>query len=1049
MQCPRCQTGAAEGSKFCAECGLNLQERCPTCGAAVAPGTGPCAACSPVKVAAAALAQVRKVAERRQMTVMFYDMVGSTSLADRCDPEDFSEAMDRFHAAARTAVEEYGGFVGSRSGDGAIVYFGYPSAHEDAAERAVRAGLSLAATVGELEMPGGAPTRVRIGIATGQGVVTDTGDGQLGNEVVGSVAHLGARLQASAQPGRVVIAQSTRRLIGELFHLEDMGSIEVRGFDEPVQAWSVLKAASADRFAALRATRAAPLIGRTAELDRLHAAWRDTRNGTPRAVLLSGEPGVGKSRIAADFLAEIATPRLIRVKLFFAPHSQNTPLKASIDNLRRHRPPPGGRFIDALPAGTSEEEALLLARLAGIPAGSSPTIDRMAPAQILDRTIDALIRQSALAAADRPACILIEDAHWADPTSLVMIERGIRDHSFGPALLVLTARPEFQPGWLREAGVEAIALAPLDAAGGASLIDHIAGATLSPGMRAAILQRGDGVPLFLEELTRAVIEARRDAANDETSAAEMDLPSTLQDSLLARLDRLGGAKLVAQAGAAIGREFTRALVASVLDQPAAALAPAIERLTASGLVTAQQNGDGEILQFKHMLVQETAYGTLLRADRRRLNERLLEALEGPFAGTPAAEPERMAQYASEAGQRERAAGFWLKAGVQALLQSAMPEAIGRLRRGLAAVSELPHGPARWQPELELELALGKALIATQGYAAASTGATYMRAKALSDALPGRPHFVSAIYGLWIHDFICGRLSGAAARVEELLALAENQGDRLWTMIGHRARGVLAYPQGDFVASLANLERALELYEPERRAEYARILVDDARVVTRVYASWLLAHLGRVEEAEEACESALRDARTLDHPLSLAHALNGCLLVRCWLGRFDDFETVYAELVALTRANGIVFFNSTADIEYARYLSCTGRTREACAGFERAIRAYRATESVIYLTTFMTWHADALQLDGRIAEAEALIAEVQALERDTGMRNDSANTLRVLGDIRRAQRDLEAAREAYAAAHATAAAQEAPLFLVPAAARLAELGEPRRARVALA
>lgn len=1042
MQCPRCQTFATEGSKFCAECGLKLPAGCPVCGAAAEPGSATCAACAPANIAAAALAQVRKVAERRQMTVLFYDMVGSTALADRCDPEDFSEAIDRFHAAARVAVEEYGGFVGAKAGDGAIVYFGYPSAHEDAAERAVRAGLGLAEVVAGIELPDGTAPRVRVGIATGQGVVTDTAEG-LGNEVVGSVAHLAARLQSAAPAGGVLIAQSTRRLVGELFKLEDMGCLEVRGFDEPVQAWRVLAAASADRFAALRATRAAPLIGREEELARLRAAWDESRSGDPRAVLLIGEPGVGKSRIAADFLAGIDVPQLLRVKLFFAPHSQNTPLKASIENLRRHRPPPGGRFVDALAPGTSEEEGLLLARLAGVPAASSPAIDRMAPAQVLDRTIDALIRQSALAAAGRPACILIEDVHWADPTSLVMIERGLRDRSFGPALVILTSRPEFQPGWLREAGVETIALAPLGAPDGAALVEHIAGTTLSPRVRAAILQRGDGVPLFLEELTRAVVEARRDAANDESTGAEIDLPTTLQDSLLARLDRLGAAKLVAQAGAVIGREFSRALVASVLDQPVAALEPALDRLAASGLVAAQRSAEGEVFQFKHVLVQETAYGTLLRADRRRLNGRLLAALEGPYAGTAAAEPERMAQYAAEAGERETAAGYWLKAGVQALLQSAMPEAIGRLRRGLAAVSELPHGPARWRPELELELALGKALIATQGYAAASTGATYMRAKALCDALPGRPHFVSVVYGLWIHDFICGRLAGAAARVEELLGLAAEQDDRLWTMIGHRARGVLAYPQGDFVASLASLERALELYEPERRAEYARILVDDARVVTRVYASWLLAHLGRPGEARAACAAAVADARALDHPLSLAHALNGQLLVSCWLGEFDEFEAVHAELIELTRANGIVFFTSTADIEYARYLTCIGRYRDACAGFERAIRAYRATESVIYLTTFMTWHADALRLDGRIAEAAGVIGEVQALERETGMRNETANTLRVLGDIRRAEGDIEAARDAYAAACRLAEAQSSPLFLAPAEARLADLAPPRR------
>ena len=713
------------------------------------------------------------------MTILFYDLVGSTALATRCDPEDFSEAMETFHGQVGAAIKSLGGHVGARVGDGAVVYFGYPDAQEDAAERAVLAGLRAVEVGGEVMLPDGEKARVRIGIATGQGVVNRLEHEGAGNEVVGSVGNLAARLQAAAEPGSVVIADATRRLLRQGFELVDLGGVEAKGFAAPVQAWRVVGRLDGERQDGSGETT---MVGRTAEIDQIAAALEDAMSGRGRVVVLTSDAGMGKSRIIGEVARRAGAEGVIRMGVNCSAQMQEAPFGPFIQQMRRANRIDGE--ADGAPAtlrglapGTDPDDAALLSTLFGFPATESPQVQALTPAQRRDRRIEALIVQLELFTKLAPVLLIVKDAQWSDATSRQVLDRAVHAGRLGRTLILVTARPGFRPSWLAETHVEEIALAPLSPGEAEALIFLIAGShALSPSVRRAIIDRADGVPLFLEEITRSALEIAAGAGADPSG--ELVLPMTLQDSLLARLDRLGPAKAVAQIAAAIGRRFTRGLLES-LDEPGSetlhpvALSAALRRLIASGLIAQERStppteggafggSRTDTYVFKHALFQETAYGTLLRVDRRRLNARLLEIIEKGYPAIVAAEPDRLAHYAAEAGAMEAAGGYWLKAGVQAMSQWAMPEAASRLRRGLASVSQLPQGPARWRLELGLELSLGRSQIATVGYALPETGATFMRAKDLCEAIGSKVELLAVLHGLWIHNLLSGRLQVRAS-----------------------------------------------------------------------------------------------------------------------------------------------------------------------------------------------------------------------------------------------------------------------------------------------
>src|SRR6202790_2645292 len=530
--------------------------------------------------------QPQNAAERRQLTVMFVDLVGSTALSARLDPEDMREIIGAYHRSCAEQITKAGGFVAKYMGDGVLAYFGYPQAHEHDAERAVLAGLALAEAVPKLKTAAGTPLQVRVGIATGLVVVGDLiGSGEAQERgVVGDTPNLGARLQALAEPNMVVIADSTRRLLGNLFELRDLGARDLKGIAGPARAWAALRASSVEsRFEALHSTNLTALVGREEELDLLLRRWSKAKSGEGQVALISGEAGIGKSRLTAALLERLAGEPHTRVRLFFSPQHTDSAFYPIIGQMERaaglaHDDKPQAKLdkLDAVlaPTATSIEDAALFAEMLSLPNdGRYPTLDSV-PEQRRQRTLEALTSQLAGVARQQPVLMIFEDAHWVDPTSLEVFGRIVDRIKTLQALLIVTSRPEFNAPWIGQSHVTSLTLNRLGEREAAAIIARLVGNEELPAdVMAEIVERTDGIPLFVEEMTKAVLEAESEGAARRTVAAvpspALAVPASLQASLMARLDRLGPAKELAQIGAAIGREFSHALLAAVVRKPEA------------------------------------------------------------------------------------------------------------------------------------------------------------------------------------------------------------------------------------------------------------------------------------------------------------------------------------------------------------------------------------------------------------------------------------------------------------------------------------------------
>ena len=683
-------------------------------------------------------------AERRQLTVMFCDLVGSTPLSTRFDPEDLREIVGAYHRCVADTVARVGGFVAKYMGDGVLIYFGYPEAHEDDAERAARAGLAVIDAVGGLTTP--EPLNVRIGIATGLVVVGDLIGAGAAQErgVVGETPNLAARLLALARPGKLVIADNTRRQIGALFDIEDLGLQALAGFGEPQQVWRVSgESGVLSRFEALR-SEATPLVGRDEELDLLLRRWQQAKAGEGRAVLISGEAGIGKSRLTAALSERIKDEPHTRVRYFCSPHHQDSALYPFIAQLehaagfaRDDTPEEKLARLKKLltPAAPGDDETALLAELLSLPNAAAEL--NLSPQRKREMLFEALLHQLEALSQDRPVLMVFEDAHWIDPTSHELLDLTVDRVRRLPVLLVITFRPEFQPPWGGRSHVTSLALNRLGERDGEALVHTLAGnAGLTAEIVAEIVERTDGVPLFVEELTKAVLEsaaqdARVTAVLRMASQAAQAVPATLHASLMARLDRLGpGPKETAQIGAVLGREFAYELIEPVAQRPERELQAALGQLSDAGLLFCRGVAPHASYLFKHALVQDAAYGALLRGRRQELHGRVAAALETHFAVLVERQPELLAHHLTAAGNTERAVGQWLKAGKHAAARLAYLEAIAHFERGLGLLHSLPETPLRNGREIELQLALGLCLLTARGAVAAKP--PYTRANELTE-----------------------------------------------------------------------------------------------------------------------------------------------------------------------------------------------------------------------------------------------------------------------------------------------------------------------------
>jgi class 3 adenylate cyclase len=659
-------------------------------------------------------------AERRHMTVLFCDLVASTELSARLDPEDLAVVIGDYHTSCAEVVGRWDGHIARYLGDGVLVYFGYPKAHEDDAERAVRAGLDLITAVNRMHTQDSTPLHARVGIATGLVMVGELlGTGTAQEEtVVGETPNLAARLQALAQPDSVVIAPRTRHLLGGLFELTDLGEHRLKGFADPIRAWSVVGEGKAEsRFEALHGTTLTPFVGREHELGMLLERWSWASEGDGQVVLLPGEPGIGKSRMVRALRERLADETYI-LSHYGSPYHQNSALHPVIACLQRvakldrsETPEQQLDKVEALVARTGDpaEVVPLVASLLSVPHETRHPRLTLSPQRQKQRLLEVLAEQIEALARERPVLAIFEDAQWIDPSTLEWLDLVIQRAQQIRMLVIVTFRPEFTPPWSTQAHATLLPLNRLGRRQGAAMVERVSGSrTLPAEIRDEIVARTDGVPLFLEELTKTVLESGVVTDTQQQPLPPLAIPATLHDSLMARLDRLAPVKEVAQIGAAIGREFAYPLLAAVAPVGERDLQLALQQLIDAELVFRRDTPPQATYSFKHALVQEAAYGSLLRSRRLQLHARIAAVLEQQDV---AAEPELLAHHYTHAGFSERAVDYWQQAGKRAAARSAMVEAAGHLGRALEVLATLPEAPSRWSKELELQTTLGRALIA--------------------------------------------------------------------------------------------------------------------------------------------------------------------------------------------------------------------------------------------------------------------------------------------------------------------------------------------------
>ncbi len=1000
------------GERDLANLGLSVGDRIRLRKAIAAlPAAAP--ACEPMRPRTPAVTP--EGAERRQLTVLFCDLVGSTALSLKLDPEELREVIRAYQDVCAAVIDRFSGHIARFLGDGILAYFGYPRAHEDDAEWALRAALELVEAVAKLRAPGGAALQVRIGVATGRVVVGDLiGQGAATEEtVVGATPHLAARLQTLAKPGEVVIAAATHELVGGFFTYADLGQHRLKGFDQPVQAWRVLAISGAQgRFEALHSRGLTPLVGREHELGLLLGLWQQAKQGEGQIVLVGGEAGIGKSRLAQAVRERLRTEPHTRMRFHCSRFDTNNPLHPIVQGLERvarfDPADPAELRLDKLErllsqaADASAELRPLLAALLSIPFD-----DRYPPLTLSsdlqkERTLDALVQQLVSLTMRKPVLLIFEDLHWIDPTSLELLDRLVRSMQSLPLLGLFTFRPDFAPSWLGAPHVTGITLNRLGRRQGAELVERVVKAKrLPPLLVDQIVLKADGVPLFVEELTKTMVGSglladRGDHYELTGEFLAPAIPSSLEASLMARLDQLGQAKEVAQIGAVIGREFAYDMVASLVGLSGPALELALTQLTEAGLVHCKGRPPRATYSFKHALIQDAAYHSLLKSRRQLYHRQLFRQLTEPAAATSEAHPELLAHHATEGGLPKEAIEHWWRAGRKAMLHSAHVEAIAHFQKGLSLLRELPDSASLARQELGLETALGQALMATKGYAASDVEAAYARAHAVGARLGDVKSLFSILTARGLIHATRGEWPKARDLVDQCMQLAQQGGEPRARLLAHQLTGITLLHMGELAPALDHLDSSVALYDATPRRSHGRL--QDPKVDCLSFGAWLLWLLGFPDQALERDAAARAFADELDHPFSQAFALTLAAGLRSFR-REPDQQLVCAEAArAISAERGFTWLSACATVLAGAARARLDGNRQALAEIRRGLAAYRATEARSQLPYLVWLHADASWACGDGASALAAVDEALAMAEQSAERWWLPEIYRLKGEI---------------------------------------------------
>jgi class 3 adenylate cyclase/predicted ATPase len=1003
----------------------------------------------------------RDQAERRQLTVLFCDLVDSTALSRRVDPEDLQDAVRRFLDACSHTIGRFNGYIAKYMGDGMVVYFGYPQAHEHDAERAVHAGLAILDTVKALHHDNPHPEfgmAARIGIATGHVVVGELMGQDTAKErsVFGETPNLAARLQALAQPNQLIIDPVTKRLVGHEFEFGDLGAVSLKGFDTPVQAWQVLSTRlSASRFESYRASHLTNFVGREQELSLLLGRWREAVGGEGQVMLLCGEAGIGKSRMTRSFCDRLADERCQTIQFQCSPYHTNTALYPAINFLRQAA---GLASQDSAQAQLEKLDAM--ARESGIENQDTVSLladllsirgDHRYPALTVssekrkDMTLEALV-QYLQGLADRcPVLFIMEDAHWLDPTTLDLMARIIDRVRQMRVLLLMTFRPEFKPVWADYSHVTSLTLSRLPRRQSAELVVAITGEkALPPEVQQAILAKADGIPLYIEALTENVLESgllteKNDEFTVKASLTELPIPDSLHALLMERVDRLGPAKDIAQTGAAIGREFTYELLQATLEVPDSELKNALDLFVASGLVFQEGEIPLATYHFKHALVQDAAYSTLPKKPRRVLHSRIAKALESRFPERVNMEPELLAYHYEQAGLAGPAVEYWHRAARRGAERSANIEALSHFHRAIELLKELPEGSERNALELELLLARGAPLLSVKGYASDDMEHNYRRAKELLQEHSDSVHQFRAIWGLWVFHMFRGQLANARGLAEDLLALAHREQSSDLLVEAHRFVGTTYFYLGRFDEARTHLLTSKSLYDPIQHSAHAVLYGQDPGITTRILLARTLWILGEVVQAETVALEALGMARELEHPYTLVFILVYTSWIYSTLHNAERTLELAAEAIVVSTRYSFELGLAWATTSQGWALAETGH-EDGLGTLLHGLAATRVTGASVNNTLILALLADIYLRHKRIDEALATIEDALKLAVTGGNLFWQAELLRLKGELLLGQSDpsVQAAEECFCGALKIAQGQHAKMHELRAATSLAKL-----------